>query len=54
MGRTKKIHDLYSVVLHFRVSKSQYDFISSYCSKMNMSLSEYIRKHIDKLISESR
>lgn len=54
MGRNKKIHDLYSVVLHFRVSKSQYDFISSYCSKLNMSLSEYIRKHIDKLISESR
>lgn len=54
MGRTKKIHDLYNTFVQFRLSKSQYDFLCNYCSSLNMSLSQYFRKHIDKLISESR
>lgn len=54
MGRTKKIHDLYNFFVQFRLSKSQYDFLVSYCSGLNMSFSEYFRKHIDKLMSESR
>lgn len=54
MGRNKKIHDLYNTFIQVRLSKSQYDFLCSYVSSLDMSLSQYIRKHIDKLMSENK
>lgn len=53
MGRNKKIHDLYETFVQFRLSKSQYEFLCNYCSKLNMSFSTYFRKHIDSLMSGS-
>ena len=53
MGRNKKIHDLYETFVQFRLSRSQYDFLCSYCSNLNMSFSTYFRKHIDSLMASS-
>ena len=50
MGRNKKIHDLYETFVQFRLSRSQYDFLCSYCNNLNMSISSYLRKHIDSLM----
>ena len=53
MGRNKKIHDLYSCTLKFRLSDSQYSFFTKYCSNLNMSFSTYLRKHIESLMCSS-
>ena len=44
---TKKIHDLYDNRLTVRLSDSQFSFLSSYSSSLNLSPSECLRKMID-------
>ena len=51
MGNYKKLHDLYSCCLKFRLSRSQYDFLLSYSSKYNLSISDILRRYIDYLMS---
>lgn len=44
---TKKIHDVFDTRITVRLSDSQYSFLSSYSSSLNLSPSECIRKMID-------
>lgn len=44
---TKKIHDSFDTRLTVRLSDSQYSFLCSYSSSLNLSPSECLRKMID-------